>query len=205
MNKPKAIICEIDGVLADHRHRLHFVDLTAAGAVLKRQNTSWPSFCRWIEKENREWRFDWDSFYAAMDKDEVNEAIDLIASAAFWYNCSNDNGVDMLFVTGRPERFREQTEKWLAQPSLKWEIKPEHGTNLFMRPDFIPFDCPCRPPTPCYNKPKPDHRPSHVIKKEIYEREIAGKYNILFALENDDACIEMYGGLGLTCLKVCLP
>jgi len=196
MTLPKAIICSLDGTLSDHRHRLHFVKKPFIDSIYGNL---------WIDGGP-----DWEAFYAAMDKDKVNEAVDLIASAAFWYNCSNDNDPDMIFITGRPERYRDQTEKWLAQPALKWAIEPEHGVKLFMRPDFLincegHFLASDAVKCPKCSDETPDHRPSHVVKKEIFEREIAGKYDILFALESCDDAIEMYRGLGITCLKVCLP
>ena len=42
----------------------------------------------------------------------------------------------------------------------------------------------------------------HEVKREIYEREIKDKYDVLFVLEDHEKCARMYKELGLTVLKV---
>jgi hypothetical protein len=87
-------IVDIDGVLADVRHRVHFVQ-------------SRPK--------------DWDAFFAAAPQDALlpqglARARDLAQRA------------DLVYLTGRPERCRADTEAWLAAHDF-----PEG--RLLMRPD----------------------------------------------------------------------
>jgi hypothetical protein len=201
MKSPKAIICDIDGCIADHRHRLHYVDLQA---YVDKTHVGKDKFDH--NSIDWSWKKDYDSFYAAMGEDGVNEYINELITAMFWHNCGNsDDGTSILFVTGRPEKYRELTEKWLSQTSLRWNIG--QGVRLFMRPDYV-VNC-CGFPIVglqcqiCYNRQrKPDHRPSHIVKQEIYEREIKGRYDILFCLDDNEECCEMYNELGLTVLRV---
>jgi hypothetical protein len=87
-------VIDIDGVLADVRHRLHFV-------------TTRPK--------------DWDGFFAAAPNDEP-----LQQGLARAWELADAHGI--VYLTGRPERCRADTEQWLAQ----------HGFppgDLVMRPN----------------------------------------------------------------------
>ena len=47
-----------------------------------------------------------------------------------------------------------------------------------------------------------DRRPDVVVKKELYRRHIEPRYRVLCVLENRSRVVEMWRGLGLTCLQV---
>jgi predicted kinase len=72
----------------------------------------------------------------------------------------------VLLVSGREERFREPTLRFLD----KYEIPYSH---LWMRPTK-------------------DFRKDAVIKREIFEREIAGKFFIDFVLDDRDQVVDMW-------------
>lgn len=77
-------VFDIDGVVADVRHRLHFIE-------------SRPK--------------DWDGFFAAADKDRpLSEGVELARQAMASY--------DLAWLTGRPERLRAVTGRWLAALDL---------------------------------------------------------------------------------------
>ena len=83
MNRPLAVF-DIDGVLADVRHRLHHVE----GA-----------------------RKDWDAFFgAAPDDPPLAQGVALALESA--------NDCDVVYVTGRPERCREDTLAWFRRHGL---------------------------------------------------------------------------------------
>jgi predicted kinase len=89
-------------------------------------------------------------------------------------------GDKIIFVSGRHERVREKTAKWL-QDNVMWISDPP---VLFMRPDE-------------------DNRHDHIIKTEIYEREFRGKYNVRFVLDDRDRVVEKaWRSLGLPCFQV---
>ncbi|HEY8544899.1 MAG TPA: hypothetical protein VIL36_07620 [Acidimicrobiales bacterium] len=92
-DRPLAVI-DIDGVVADVRHRLHHI-------------------------EGR--RKDWDAFFAAAVDDPPHlEGVNLVGKLAADH--------DVLFLTGRPERLRADTEAWLERHGLG-------GHRLVMRAD----------------------------------------------------------------------
>jgi hypothetical protein len=86
------------------------------------------------------------------------------------------NGNIVVLASGRSEEHRKQTERWLEKNSL-----PYHA--LFMRSIK-------------------DTRQDAIIKREIYEQHIQGKYNIKFVLDDRDQVVDLWRSLGLTCLQV---
>jgi hypothetical protein len=92
--RPSYAVVDIDGVLADVRHRLHHL-------------------------EGR--RKDWDAFFAAaVDDDPLTEGIELANRLA--------EGHTLVYLTGRPERCRDDTETWLRRHRLP-------AGQLVMRPE----------------------------------------------------------------------
>lgn len=109
-----------------------------------------------------------------VEHDRLN---DPIANILEVYSSQDRFEIQIIFVTGRFEKLRRQTEKWLAA----------HGITdymLFMRADD-------------------DFRKDVVYKKEIYQDHIEGTYDVLFVLEDRDQTVRMWRQeLGLTCLQV---
>ncbi len=192
MTIPKAIIVDLDGTLCDHSHRLHYI----GKSTYHRYNGK---LIEWIGEYSGQ-KPDYESFYAAMSEDGVNEwCSEIIQSMRFRFGEKNKE-VDVIFVTERPEKYRNLTIKWFVN---KFQALSQF-TGLFMRPDLLP-DPRKLPGNENYGgcfSIYPDHRPAHEVKREIYESEIKGKYEVIFAVEDDPDCVEMYRSLGLTCLDV---
>jgi predicted kinase len=85
-----------------------------------------------------------------------------------------DTGI--FLVSGRMDKFKEQTKQWIEAHEIPYN-------QLFMRKTD-------------------DIRKDTIIKKEIYENEIKGKYNVLFILDDRNSVVEMWRQEGLTCLQV---
>lgn len=212
MTLPKAIICDLDGTLCDHRHRLHFVDKDAFSKTCPfTKDTTASEVSEWIEKCN-DWKPDYHSFYSAMDKDEVNKF------CRFIINCTQ-YCTPTIFITGRPKKYRQITQDWIFYSGVFTNVDALNSYKLFMRPDFLPCEIPnwksghlLKPSEHddrCFidydgsiKSRRPDHRSSHEIKREIYEREVRGKYEVLFVLDDSEKCCEMYRELGLQVLRV---
>ena len=47
-----------------------------------------------------------------------------------------------------------------------------------------------------------DHRPDNIVKREIYQNNIEGVYNVLFVLEDRKKVIDMYRDLGILTFQV---
>lgn len=159
-NKTEAIIIDIDGTLSDCSHRLHHIE----GA-----------------------KQDWDAFYDAMDKDKVNlwcakiinEMMD--HKEEFWRERRK-----ILFVTGRPEKYREITIDWMKENMDEYIRSPLDNLalteNLFMRKNG-------------------DYRPDWKVKREIYIKSIKDKYDVIFCIDDRLQVVRMWRNLGLVCLQ----
>ena len=91
-DRPLAIV-DLDGVVADVRHRLHHLDARPK---------------------------DWDRFFDAAREDPPHpEGVALVRTL--------EEDHDVVFLTGRPERCRRDTEHWLADLGFD-------GHDLVMRP-----------------------------------------------------------------------
>lgn len=107
------------------------------------------------------------------ETDLFNETVyDLLCAKHF------ENGHKIIFVTGREEMYREKTINWLKRRFTK------SYTDLI------------------YMRPTGDFREDSIIKQEIYDREIKGKYNVEFILDDRDRVVDMWRRNGLTCFQV---
>ena len=82
----------------------------------------------------------------------------------------------VLLVSGREDKYREQTINFLDKHQIIYE-------KLIMRETG-------------------DFRKDSIIKKEIFDTKIRGFYNIDFVLDDRNQVVEMWRQLGLTCLQV---
>lgn len=158
--REKAFIFDIDGTIADCSHRLHFLK-PPAGLIH-------------FKKDETDWKPDWDAFYDACGEDN------LIMSVVRLCRALRHSGAGIIYVTGRPERIRDKTAKWIIHNGL-----PEFSlaTRLFMRKDG-------------------DHRPDYEVKREIYETQIRNEYDVIGVFEDRKQCVDMWRALGLQCYQV---
>lgn len=85
--------------------------------------------------------------------------------------------VELILISGREEQYRATTEDWLKRYNIT------HYRALYLRK---------------HN----DRRKDFVVKREIYEAHIKGKYDVIFVLEDRDQVVRMWRDLGLTCFQV---
>ncbi len=82
----------------------------------------------------------------------------------------------VLLVSGREDKYKEQTEKFLSKHHIEY-------SSLWMRATG-------------------DFRKDANIKTEIFENNIRGKFNIEFVLDDRNQVVNMWRSIGLTCLQV---
>lgn len=87
-----------------------------------------------------------------------------------------EQGYTIIGVSGRDEDYREDTELW-------WR---NYG---------VPFD-------EFYMRPSGDKRKDDIIKDELYEKHIAGRYNVMGVLDDRDRVVAMWRAKGLTVFQV---
>lgn len=115
---------------------------------------------------------DWDAFFAAMDLDLPK--VNVISAVEGFYR----SGLQPVFLTGRFEKYRATTNDWLVK-----HLPLAAEFPLLMRPDG-------------------DYRPDHVVKREIYERQIAPSHAVQLVLDDRDQVVSMWRELGLECWQV---
>lgn len=137
--RPLAVI-DIDGVVADVRHRLHHLE-------------SRPK--------------DWDAFFAAASEDPP-----LAEGVAVVQRLAADH--DIVYLTGRPERLRSVTARWLAALALP-------SGDMHMRKHS-------------------DRRPAKVTKPRLLAT-IARKRSVAVVVDDDPAVCDAYEAAGFAVLR----
>lgn len=85
-------------------------------------------------------------------------------------------GTTIILLSGRNGKFESVTRAWLEKHMIPY-------AQLHMRKEN-------------------DIRKDSVIKQELYEAHIKGKYNVQFVLDDRNQVVELWRSLGLTCLQV---
>jgi phosphoglycolate phosphatase-like HAD superfamily hydrolase len=134
------IVFDIDGVLADVRHRLHH---------LQSRPKDWAGF-----------------FAAAVDDPVLPEGRRAVDDA-------QRSGASIIYVTGRPSRYRGDTRQWLLAHGF-----PE--ADLHMRPNR-------------------DRRPARFYKAEVL-RQVAADDELVAVVDDDVKVVEHLRSRGLTVL-----
>ena len=86
------------------------------------------------------------------------------------------HGYKVIVLTGRHSGHLDITKEWLAK----------HGIDY----DEI------------YCRQEEDKRPDYIVKREIFEQEIAGRYNIKFVIDDRPSVARMWRSIGLKVLQV---
>jgi predicted kinase/phosphoglycolate phosphatase-like HAD superfamily hydrolase len=148
MDKRKpCYIFDIDGTLSDPEHRLHHVNGP---------------------------KKDWKAFFETMDQDPPITALVTLCQQLQWVGI--EQGQSIIITTGRPENYREITEKWLKQNGIEWD-------KLYMRPAN-------------------DTRPDAIVKKEILDQIYADKYDPIMVFDDRQTVVDMWRENGLVCAQV---
>ncbi|MGQ3014776.1 MAG: phosphatase domain-containing protein [Flavobacteriales bacterium] len=105
------------------------------------------------------------------------ESDDLNAPVAEILRTYKAKGEHIILLSGREDNSREATERWLKKHD-------------------IPYDA-------LYMRTTKDHRKDSVIKKELYEAHILGRYFVRFVLDDRNQVVDLWRlELGLPCLQV---
>lgn len=99
-----------------------------------------------------------------------NDLLNKVVSKILSYS---DN---VILVSGREDRFRDQTENWLNKYGIIYE-------ELFMRKSG-------------------DYRKDSLVKEEIYNNYIKDRFEVEFVLDDRNQVVEMWRRIGLVCLQV---
>lgn len=104
------------------------------------------------------------------------DRFDWIISQLIYSYKSHDYAMKVIVMSGRDEEFRDVTEAWMAKFGFEWD-------------EF-------------YMRPKGDLRNDAVVKNEVFEKYVAGRYSIDFILDDRDRVIRMWRDKGLRAYQV---
>ena len=119
-----------------------------------------------VEGKNK----DFDAFYDAMEGDTIKPEIHGLCNLHYL------NDWHVIICTGRPEKYRKITEKWLKDKGVFYK-------ELMMRPDNRRFD------------------PDFEVKKTMLDN-IRKDREVLMAFDDRNQVVEMWRNNGVTCLQV---
>lgn len=111
------------------------------------------------------------------DRDYENDDLNTVISQIIHDHLLMHPSVKLIFVSGRKEKFRDQTNDFLVNKGRF------DNYILLMRGDH-------------------DNREDSIIKRELFEEFIRGQYYIEFVIDDRDRVVKMWRDLGLTCLQV---
>ena len=144
---------------------------------------------------------DFESFYA----EQENDLVKLPTLAVLNGLCRNGE-YDLLFVSGRPEKYRYETELWLASwcdiymknSVLDERIKARYKiTDGWLKNWNYNYEC-----LGLLMRPDDDNRSDAVVKEEIYLNEIKPHYSVFMVLDDRNKVVEMWREHGLVCHQV---
>ncbi len=113
--------------------------------------------------------------YAKADNDELCKPVYDLINLYRNYGCGGSGGY-IIYLSGREEYGREATNAFLEKNHCP------HG-ELFMRSTG-------------------DKRKDNIVKLELFDANIRGKYNVEFVLDDRDQVVKMWRELGLKCFQV---
>ena len=164
IQKPKAIIFDIDGVLAKKSPERDYRD------------------------------------YDKVDSDSpIGHTFELLK----YYIQQRD--IKIIFITGRKEYCYEKTFSWISK-NIGGNYYFSKFLSYLLNNDFnicygILFDKSIVCKGIFYMREDKDHRPAHILKKEIYENHIKDKYNVVAVFEDDIENCKMFKEQGLFVLQ----
>jgi predicted kinase len=92
---------------------------------------------------------------------------------------STGNVDEVIYLSGRSDKFRPQTERFLR----KHGFPRTHDLKLYMRKEG-------------------DFRKDWIVKGELFDAHVRGKYNVLLMLDDRNQVVDFWRSLGLTCFQV---
>lgn len=91
-------------------------------------------------------------------------------------NRIKDSGCNVIIMSGRSISYFDVTVKWLEKHHIRYD-------DIFMRAEG-------------------DNRKDSVIKRELYDKNIKDKYNVLGVFDDRNQVVDMWRDLGIKCYQV---
>lgn len=103
-------------------------------------------------------------------------------------------GRKIIFCSGREDKYRPETIRFIEKHCLV------DNSNDPKDRDWVPIIKPID--YQLFMRKTDDFRKDAIIKEEIYQNEIEGKYNVLFILDDRNSVCDFWRSKGLVCFQV---
>lgn len=100
-------------------------------------------------------------------------------------------GRNIIFCSGREDKYKPETIRFIEKHCML-TVNDQHDPGFFPVP--IEYQL--------YMRKTDDFRKDAIIKEEIYQENIEGKYNVLCVLDDRDQVVQFWREKGLTCFQV---
>jgi predicted kinase len=114
----------------------------------------------------------------------------------------HEQGTKIIFMSGRDQKYRPETQRFIEMYCVP-EIRPLNpggpAPAVVLGP--IEYELHMRGET-APDPEKLDQRKDAVIKQELFDRYVAGKYHVLFVLDDRNQVVDFWRSIGLTCFQV---
>lgn len=104
-------------------------------------------------------------------------------------------GVKIIFMSGRDQKYRPETERFIQKYCR------ERGGTANFGGIPIPYELHMRGET-APDPEKMDQRKDSIIKEELFDKYVRGKFNVLFVLDDRDQVVDKWRSMGLTVFQV---
>ena len=145
------VLCDIDGTIADTSHRLHYVKKPADA--------------------DENWKKDWKGFFSQMEGDPVRQDVQNMLIQLY------NEGYTIIFMSARPENYREATLRWLQAHFLTFAY------TVIMRREN-------------------DKRPDTETKKEMIEQHFPDLGVIHTIFDDRPSVVRLWKEMGLNVIDV---
>ncbi len=99
-------------------------------------------------------------------------------------------GYEILFTSGREDKYREPTIRFIEQYCKVQQYIPG---DAFTLPSTIKYHL--------FMRSSGDQRKDSIIKTELYEQNMKGKFNVVFALDDRNQVVDNWREMGITCFQ----
>ena len=145
------------------------------------------------------------------DKVHLDKPIPQVFELLDFYLREIDSEFNILFITGRKELCRESTVYFIMDNITYWKYPDRLPIDLLEKYEYNDYEesgmydlepNPKLAVAKLFMRGDTDHRDGEVLKKEIYENHIKGKYDIVAVYEDDPKICNMYKKEGLFVFQV---
>lgn len=108
-------------------------------------------------------------------------------------------GYAILFTSGREEKAREPTARFIEQ----WvRVPPTKGLGALIPGSLSVNDGLVGISYSLFMRATADMRKDSIVKRELFDAHIAGKYNVVFCLDDRNQVVDFWREIGLTAFQV---